>query len=57
MKKEFSVPMPFDKNLIDNLLDINNQVEKSRITSFYFSLPSSCELFTIFEQFRNDFIE
>ena len=54
---EFSVPMPFDKNLIDKLLDINNNIEKSRITSFYFSLPSTCELFTIFEQYRNDFIE
>ena len=54
---EFSVPMPFDKKLIDSLLDVNNQVEKSRITSFYFSLPSTCELFTIFEQYRNDFTE
>ena len=54
---EFSAPMPFDKNLINNLLDINNNIEKSRITSFYFSLPSSCELFTIFEQYRNDFTE
>ena len=54
---EFSVPMPFDKKLIDNLLDVNNQVEKSRITSFYFSLPSTCNLFTIFEQYRNDFTE
>ena len=54
---QFSAPMPFSKNLIDNLLDINNQVEKSEITSFYFSLPSTCELFTIFEQYRNDFTE
>ena len=54
---EFSAPMPFDKKLIDSLLDVNNQVAKSRITSFYFSLPSTCELFTIFEQYRNDFTE
>ena len=54
---QFSAPMPFDKKLTDKLLDINNQVEKSRITSFYFSLPSTCELFTIFEQYRNDFTE
>ncbi len=54
---QFSVPMPFDQNLINELLDINNQVQKSRITSFYFSLPSTCELFTIFEQYRNDFTE
>ena len=54
---EFSAPMPFDKNLIDKLLEINNNIEKSRITSFYFSLPSTCELFTIFEQYRNDFTE
>ena len=54
---QFSVPMPFSKQLIDSLIDINKQVEKSRITSFYFSLPSSCELFSIFEQYRNDFVE
>ena len=54
---EFSVPMPFDKKLTDKLLDINKEVEKSRITSFYFSLPSNCDLFTIFEQYRNDFTE
>ena len=54
---EFSAPMPFDKNLIDKLLEINNNIEKSRITSFYFSLPSTCGLFTIFEQYRNDFTE
>ena len=54
---QFSAPMPFSKALIDKLIDINNEVEKSRITSFYFSLPSTCELFTIFEQYRNDFIE
>ena len=54
---EFSVPMPFDKNLIDELLEANDELEKSRITSFYFSLPSTCELFTIFEQYRNTFME
>ncbi len=54
---QFSVPMPFDKSLIDKLLDINKNVEKSQITSFYFSLPSTCELFTIYEQYRNDFTE
>ena len=54
---EFSAPMLFDKKLIDSLLDINNKVEKSKITSFYFSLPSTCDLFTVFEQYRNDFTE
>ena len=54
---QFSVPMPFSKNLIDELLEVNNNIEKSRITSFYFSLPSTCNLFTVFEQYRNDFTE
>ena len=54
---QFSAPMPFDKSLIDILLDESNKLEKSKITSFYFSLPSNCKLFTIFEQYRNNFVE
>ena len=50
---EFSAPMPYEIENIDKLLDINNHVEKSRITSLFFSLPSVCELFTGFEQHRN----
>lgn len=50
---QFSVPMPYKKKEIDKLSEINNSVEKSKITSLYFSLPSSNELFTGFEQPRN----
>ncbi len=57
MLNKFSLPMPYNKKLIDSLLDENNKLEKSRITSFYFSLPSSCNLFTVFEQQRNDYVE
>ena len=32
-------------------------LKKSKITSLYFSLPSTCELFTVFEQYRNYFDE
>ncbi len=46
--------MPYSKETIDKMLDINNQVEKSKITSLYFSLSSNCELFTGFEQYRNN---
>ena len=45
--------MPYSTYDIQKLLDINNQAEKSKITSLYFSLPSSCNLFTGFEQYRN----
>jgi len=57
MEYEFSAPMPFSRELVNALAGINNQVKKSRITSLYFSLPASCSLFTIFEQYRNDFEE
>ena len=54
---QFSVPMPYNKEAIDELIYINNEVEKSRITSLYFSLPSTNELFTGFEQRRNQLLE
>ena len=50
---QFSAPMPYTTDDINRILDINNKVEKSRITSLYASLPSTCELFTGFEQYRN----
>ena len=50
---KFSAPMPYSTDNINKLLDINKQVEKSAITSLYMSLPSSCNLFTGFEQHRN----
>ena len=50
---EFSTPMPYSKEAIDKLVSINKEIEKSRITSLYFSLPSTNELFTGFEQTRN----
>lgn len=49
---EFSAPMPYNIIDIEKLLDINNQVAKSKITSLYASLPSNCEFFSGFEQNR-----
>jgi len=49
--------MPYTKNGIDELNNINNETEKSRITSLYFSLPSTNELFTGFEQTRNQLLD
>ncbi len=53
---EFSVPMPYSKENIDRLVLINKEVERSKITSLYFSLPSTNELFTGFEQTRNQLL-
>ena len=50
---KFSAPMPYTKEDIDKLLNINNQVDKSRITSLYACVPRGCEVFTGFEQSRN----
>ena len=50
---EFSVPMPYDRGNIDKLIDLNTKIEKSKITSLYASLPSTCDMFTEFEQKRN----
>ncbi|MBQ9245548.1 U32 family peptidase [bacterium] len=54
MKKyEFSIPMPYAKSQIDEIVDINNKLEKSKITSLYINLPVSCDMHTVFEQQRN----
>ncbi len=50
---QFSAPMPYTIENINKLLDINNQVEKSKITSLYACVPRGCEVFTGFEQSRN----
>ena len=50
---KFSAPMPYNTEDINNLLDVNNNIEKSRITSLFLSLPSNNDLFTGFEQRRN----
>ncbi len=50
---KFSLPMPYEKQNIEKLIDLNKQIEKSKITSLYASLPSTCEMFTEFEQSRN----
>ena len=50
---KFSIPLPYSKQSIDMIIEINKEVKKSKITSLYFSLPSSNELFTGFEQTRN----
>ena len=50
---KFSAPMPYNTDDINKIININKQIEKSRITDFYLSLPHTCELFTGFEQYRN----
>ena len=49
---EFSLPMPFFKEHIDKLISINKEIEKSKITSLYFSLPNNSIDHTGFEQGR-----
>ena len=41
---EISVPMPFEERFIDELVSINNQIEKSKITNVYFALPLKARL-------------
>ena len=50
---KFSAPMPYTPDDINRMLEINNKLEKSRITSLYSCVPRGCELFTGFEQSRN----
>ena len=45
--------MPYTIEDINKILDINKQVEKSKITSLYACVPRGCEVFTGFEQSRN----
>lgn len=52
---EISVPMPFEKNFIDKLVSINNQIEKSKITNVYFALPLTDKDKSLFEQTRTYF--
>ncbi len=49
---EFSIPMPMEKHLIDEILEINKKLSKSKITNLYFGLPINCEDYTGFEQAR-----
>ncbi len=53
----FSAPMPYSKEAIDELAKINSLVDKSKISSLYLTLPTTCDFFTGFEQGRNLFIE
>ena len=48
----FTVPMPFEKEHTDKLLLINEQIEKSKISGVYFSLPANCIDSSGFEQLR-----
>ena len=50
---KFSAPMPHTIENINKILDINNQVHKSAITSMYACVPRDSEVFTGFEQSRN----
>ena len=50
---KFSAPMPYTIENINKILDINKEVEKSKITSLYACVPRGCEVFTGFEQSRN----
>ncbi len=52
MKNEFSLPLFTDKEFVDKVIEVNNQLEKSRVTNFYFALPNNCKELTGFEQIR-----
>ncbi len=54
---KFSAPMPYTIEYINKILDINKQIKKSKITSLYASLPSTCNLFSGFEQKRNIYLK
>ncbi len=49
---EISIPMPYEKELTDKILEINKQIEKSKITNVYFALPKTDIDKTGFEQTR-----
>ena len=49
----FSIPMPYTIEEISKLLNINNFLKKSKITSLYACVPRGCKVFTGFEQSRN----
>ena len=44
--------MPFEKKLVDEIISINSQIQKSKITSLYFALPSTASDVTGFESCR-----
>ena len=48
----FSVIMPNKIEYVDRIIDINNGITKSRITTFYGSLSKYCNLFTGFERIK-----
>lgn len=48
----FTVPMPSEKEHIDELVKINDSVNKSKITGLYFALPSNSPDRSGFEQLR-----
>ncbi len=52
---EFSAPMPFEFEHIDKLVETNNKVTKSKITSLYFGAPRSCYDLTGFESLRTHY--
>ena len=45
--------MPYLKHEIDQLVQLNEKLEKSKITNLYFNLPTTCDIATAFEQNRN----
>lgn len=49
---EFSVPMPFSKDSMRRITEINKKLSKTRITSVYNCIPVESEDFTFFEQPR-----
>ena len=52
MKYEFSTPMPGSVETILELARLNNEVDKSAITSVYYALHGMCKDKTGFEQNR-----
>ncbi len=50
---EFSLPLFHSKQFINKAIEINKQIQKSKITNFYFALPCNCSSYTGFEQIRH----
>lgn len=47
--------MPFEIDKIDKLIEINNKIKKSKISSLYFALPINCLDITGFELLRSSY--
>ena len=52
---QFSIPMPINRVLIDEVDAVNKNFSLSKINNFYFALPLGCDKSTGFENVRYPF--